>query len=137
MLKFLIGILEIFGVVFLRFRAMPRIWAIWLVAVNLGCLAFIQHIEAQVVFAVTGAAVVIQGAIYQRFGFVRILGIVHLGWIPMFGWMATRLPQIAEYPNLELWLAVLFATNFVSFIIDIVDGTRFIRGERQPYYSWR
>lgn len=137
MMRFMIGLLEIFGVCVLRFRALPRVWAIWLVAVNLGCLYFIQHIEGQVVFAVTGAAVIVQGLIYQRMGFVRLLGIVHLSWIPMFGWMATRLPEIAAHPDLQAWLAVLFVTNAVSFIVDAADTTRFVRGERQPHYSWR
>lgn len=131
-----ISILKIFGVVFLRFRPVPRIWSVWLVAVNLGCLVFIQHIEAQVVLATTTVAVLVQAAIHARIGFVRLLGIAHVMWIPMFAWMATRLPEIARDPALETWLAVLFVTNVVSFIVDAVDAARFFRGERAPHYSW-
>lgn len=47
MIAFFRSVFEIFGVVFFRFRLMPRLWNVWLVGVNLGCLYFIQHVEAQ------------------------------------------------------------------------------------------
>jgi hypothetical protein len=68
MIGFLIRMLELFGVVFLRFRPIPRLWCVWLVGVNLTCVYFITHIEAQVLLAVTMIAVVGQTLIYQRIG---------------------------------------------------------------------
>jgi hypothetical protein len=73
MFLFLIRMLELFGVVFLRFRPVPRLWCVWLVGVNLACLWFITQIEGQVVLAVTAIAVAGQTVIYQRIGFTRIL----------------------------------------------------------------
>lgn len=136
-MNFIKNLLELFGIIYLRFRMLPRVWCVWLVAVNAACLYFITQIEGQVVLAVTGLAVVIQTAIYQRAGFVRILGSVHLMWIPMFAWMATRLDTIAQDPQLATWLVVLLATNAVSFVIDASDATRYLRGERSPYYNWQ
>jgi hypothetical protein len=136
MIRFLIGMLQIFGVVFLRFRPIPRLWCAWLVAVNLGCLVFIAHIEAQVVLAVTLAAVAAQTLIYQRIGFTRILGATHVLWLPMFAWMATRLETILDHPDLAHWLALLLATNLVSAVQDTIDAVRFLRGERAPHYRW-
>ena len=136
MMKFLKNMLELFGVIYLRFRPVPRIWCVWLVAVNAACLVYITHIEAQVVLAVTGVAVLIQTAVYQRKGFIRLLGSVHLMWIPMFAWMGTRLDVIAQNPGLETWLILLLATNAVSFVIDTIDSYRFFSGERAPYYHW-
>ncbi|NKB29181.1 MAG: hypothetical protein GKR99_17145 [Rhodobacteraceae bacterium] len=130
------SVLELFGVVCLRFRPVPRIWAIWLLAVNGGCLLFITHVEAQVLLAVTGLAVIVQAAIYQRIGFTRVLGIVHLMWVPMFIWMATRAEAIQADPALATWIAVLFATNLVSLVIDIAEVIRFARGDRAPHYHW-
>ncbi len=136
MKKTVISILHIFGVVFLRFRIIPRIWCVWLVAVNMASLAFIQHIEAQVLFATTGVAVVIQALIHNRIGFTRLIGIAHLLWIPMFAWMATRLDSIATHPELQTWLALVFVTNAISFVVDTIDVTRFWSGERAPHYRW-
>lgn len=136
MLKFAKNVLELFGVVYLRFRPLPRLWCVWLVAVNAACLLYINHIEAQVVLAVTCIAVVIQALIYDKLGFTRILGVVHLIWIPMFAWMATRLEFILTDSGLTTWLVVLLATNVISLIVDLADVTRFIRGERAPHYCW-
>lgn len=136
MLGFLIHMLKLFGVIFLRFRLVPRLWCVWLVGVNLACLYFIAHIEAQVVLAVTGLAVVAQTLIYQRTGFTRILGATHVLWIPMFAWMASRIDGIMAEPAFADWLALLFATNAVSLIVDTIDAVRFLSGERAPHYRW-
>ena len=42
MIGFLIRMLEFFGVVFLRFRPVPRLWCVWLVGVNVACL-YVHH----------------------------------------------------------------------------------------------
>ena len=136
MIDFLIRMLELFGVVFLRFRPVPRLWCVWLVGVNLACLYFITHVEAQVVLAVTAVAVVAQTLIYQRIGFTRILGITHVLWVPMFAWMATRTGTIAAEPALAHWLVLLLATNMVAMVVDTIDAVRFLRGERAPHYRW-
>jgi hypothetical protein len=136
MIGFLIHMLKLFGVVFLRFRPVPRLWCAWLVGVNLACLYFITHIEAQVVLIVTAIAVVGQTLIYQRIGFTRILGSTHTLWIPMFAWMAMRMDTIMTEPALAYWLALLFATNMISLVVDTVDAVRFLRGERAPHYRW-
>jgi hypothetical protein len=41
-----------------------------------------------------------------------------------------------EEPAFHVWLLTLIATNAVSLAIDAWDATRFVRGERQPYYVW-
>jgi len=136
MIGFLMRMLEIFGVIFLRFRPVPRLWCVWLVGVNVACLWFITHIEAQVVLAVTAIAVAAQTLIYQLIGFTRILGTTHVLWVPMFAWMATRIDTIIGQPALANWLVVLFVTNMVSMAVDTIDAVRFLRGERAPYYRW-
>jgi hypothetical protein len=136
MIPFLINALELFGVVLLQFRPLPRMWGVWLVAVNLACLLLITHVEAQVVLATTVVAVAAQTLIYQRIGFTRILGSTHILWLPMFAWMATRLDAITSVPKLADWLAVLLITNLVSAAVDTIDAIRFLRGERAPHYRW-
>ena len=137
MIGFLVRLLELFGVVFLRFRPVPRLWCIWLVAVNVACLYFIGHVEAQVVLAVTAVAVTGQTLLYQRIGFTRILGSTHILWVPMFAWMATRFDTIMSDPALANWLVLLFATNMISLMVDTIDAIRFVRGERAPHYRWQ
>jgi len=133
---FVRSILELLGVVLIRFRPVPRVWGWWLVAVNGASLAFIATVEAQVVLAVTVVAILLQSLAYQRIGFTRILGITHCAWIPMFAWLGMRLDHIVLNQPLAIWLSVLLATNTVSLVIDTIDAARFLRGERQPHYYW-
>ena len=131
------SVLELFGIVLLRFRPVQRIWGTWLVAVNAACLLFIPHIEAQVALGAVGVAVLAQALIYQRKRFIRLLGVTHFLWVPMLTWIALRLDTLPkEETAFHVWLITLLATNAVSLAIDAWDATRFVRGERQPHYQW-
>jgi hypothetical protein len=131
------SVFELFGIVLVRFRPVQRIWGAWLVAVNSACLLFIQHIEAQVTLGAVGVAVLAQALIYQRKRFIRLLGVTHVLWVPMLTWMALRLDTLPkEETAFHVWLISLIATNAVSLAIDAWDATRFLLGERRPYYVW-
>lgn len=131
------SVFELFGIVLVRFHPVQRIWGAWLVAVNSACLFFIQHIEAQVTLGAVGVAVLAQALIYQRKRFIRLLGVTHVLWVPMLTWIALRLDTLPkEETAYHVWLMTLVATNAVSLAIDAWDATRFILGERRPYYVW-
>ena len=131
------SVFELFGIVLVRFRPLQRIWGAWLVAVNAACLLFIQHVEAQVALGAVGVAVLAQTLIYQRKRFIRLLGVTHAVWIPMLTWMALRLDTLPrEETAFRFWLVALMATNALSLAIDAWDATRFVLGERRPYYAW-
>ena len=131
------SIFELFGIAFMRFRPVQRIWVTWLVAVNLACLLFIQHPEAQVALGAVGVAVLAQALIYQRKRFIRLLGVTHIVWAPMLMWIVLGLDALpGDETAFHVWLLTLVVTNAVSMAIDASDTTRFILGERQPHYSW-
>lgn len=131
------SVFELFGVVLIRFRPLPRAWGAWLVAVNSACLFFLPRPEALVALVAVGAAVGIQALIYQRRRFVRVLGVAHVLWIPMLAWMAPRLAAVPDGESaFRAWLAALIATNAISLVIDAWDAARFARGERRPHYAW-
>ena len=129
--------LEIFGIIFMRFRPIQRTWAIWLVAVNAAGLFFIDHLEAQVVLSAVGVVVFIQALIYQRERFIRVLGVTHVIWVPMLAWIASRIPALpAEESAFRAWAVTLIATNAICLMIDFWDAARFVVGDRKPYYVW-
>jgi hypothetical protein len=131
------SILELFGIVFVRFRPVQKTWVLWLVAVNAASLMFIKHIEAQVTLGAVGVAVIVQALIYQRKRFIRLLGVTHFIWIPMLTWIALRLKTLPEWQSaFHFWLITLIATNLICLAIDTFDLARFILGERKPYYAW-
>jgi len=131
------SVFEIFGIVFVRFQPVQRLWGFWLVGVNAASLLFINHIEAQVALGAVGVAVSIQALIYQRQRFVRLLGVTHILWVPMLAWIAMRLDVLPPGEKwFHVWLITLIATNAACLVIDAVDVTRFVRGERKPHYVW-
>ncbi len=131
------SIFEIFGISFVRFRPMQKIWVMWLVAVNSASLLFIGHIEAQIALGAVGVAVLAQALIYQRKRFIRLLGGTHIIWMPMLAWIVLRLETLPTGQSaFHVWLITLIATNLISLAIDALDFTRFILGERKPHYAW-
>lgn len=110
-----------------------RAWVLALGLTNLASLLFIRHVEAQVVLAAMVLAAAIQSAIFSRLGFVRLLGAGHLHWIPMLGWLLTRLETIGSEPAFSYWIIALFVMNGVSLLIDLRDLGRYALWEREPY----
>ena len=129
--------LEILGIVLLRFRAVPRAWVIVLILVNLGSLLFLHtHYGLANLLAVL-AGIIIMALIYGRLGFVRLLGIGHISWVPMLAWFLLDLPDKSQDPALYYWVLSLILFNSISLVIDTIDVLRFLGGDREPYYHWK
>ncbi len=129
--------LEMLGIVLFRFRPLVRVWVIALIAVNLGSLAFIHTQYGLANLLAMIARVGVMMLIYARLGFVRLLGIGHIFWIPMLIWFAFDLPDKQNAPLLYNWVLTLIAFNSVSLVIDAIDVIRYAAGDRSPHYVWR
>lgn len=118
---------------------MPAPWLFWvmlLVTVNLIVpLFFIQTVEAQLSIAAIIAGAIGQSVIHARLGFVRLLGLGHIFWIPLVIWLGFRLSDTGLGDLFAIWLAALVLINTVSLIIDGIDVVRFLSGERSPTLS--
>jgi hypothetical protein len=115
---------------------MPKPWLAWiglLVSANmLVPLYFIQTLEAKVVLVAMLCGVIIMTAIFGAKGFVRLLGIGHIPWVPMIPWLFTRFDNTSLESFFGYWLAAVIVLNTHSLIIDAMDVVRYIKGERQP-----
>jgi len=124
------------GVVFLRFPPLLRAWAVLLVAVNALSILFIQSVYAQVALAAVTIGVIIMAVIHARLGYVRLLGIGHILWIPMLPWLVCELSNVDHDSWLYWWLVCLIVLNSICLTVDTIDVVRFLRGERDPHYVW-
>ena len=117
---------------------MPIPWLVWVAflgAANLVApLYFIQTLEARMTLALFCAGVITQSLIHAKLGFVRLLGIGHIYWIPLVIWLGFRLGEFGIEGSFGLWLVSLLLLNSVSLIIDATDVTRYTLGERSPFY---
>lgn len=115
---------------------MPMHWQVWLgmlVTINMVVpLFFINTLEAQVVFATAIAGLVIMSAIFSAKGFVRLLGIGHIGWLPLVFWLWTRLDFAPADSLFGYWLIAVIVLDSLSLFIDAIDVLRYVKGERRP-----
>ncbi len=119
--------------------SMPMPWPLWLgllVAVNVaGPIYYFETIEAKVVLAAFLASAALMTAIFATKGFVRLLGIGHIFWIPMVPWLWTRLDQVEPGNLIGYWMIAVVAVNGISLIIDAIDVVRYVAGDREPYLT--
>ncbi len=119
--------------------SMPMPWPVWLgllVAANLaGPIYFFDALEAKVVLAAFLASAALMTAIFAVKGFVRLLGIGHIFWVPMVAWLWTRLDQVEPESLIGYWIIAVVALNGISLIIDAIDVIRYITGDRKPYVT--
>ena len=117
---------------------MPIPWLVWIAflgAANvLAPLYFIQNLEAQITLVLFFVGAFTQGYIHSKLGFVRLLRIGHIYSIPLVIWLGLRLNSVGLGDMFGFWLASVLALNFISLVIDGADVTRFILGERSPFY---
>ena len=117
--------------------SMKMPWPLWLgllVALNAsGAIYFFGAIEAKVVLAAFIAGMLTMTAIFGAKGFVRLLGIGHIFWLPLLPWLVTRLESIGLDSPLGYWIVAVIVVDGISLVIDAVDVFRYLRGEREPY----
>ena len=113
---------------------MPKPWATWnvvLALVNLaGGLYYFGSLEGKLVVGAFFAAVIVMEAMYKAKGFVRLLGLGHIFWVPLVPWLALRLDWGRLDNAFAVWVAVLVVMNTLSLILDAIDVVRYVRGER-------
>ena len=113
-----------------------RVWVLLLVTANLIVPLFhIQTLEAQLTIAAMVAGAITQSYIHSKLGFVKLLGLGHIFWIPLVIWLGFRLNAIGQDSSFGIWLALLVLVDTLSLAIDGIDVRRFIAGERSPVLS--
>ena len=119
--------------------SMPMPWLVWLgllLAVNVvGPIYFFEALEAKVVLVAFLASAGLMTAIFAAKGFVRLLGIGHIFWVPMVPWLWIRLDQVGPGEPIGYWITAVIILDSISLIIDGIDVLRYLKGERQPYIT--
>ena len=88
--------------------------------------------EGKVVLGAMVFGAFLQTAIFSVKGFVRLLGIGHIAWVPMVAWLWTRLELAPPTSLFRYWLLAVIVLASLSLLIDVADVIRYLRGERDP-----
>lgn len=108
------------------------LWVILLMALNMmGPLFFIHTMEAQAVLGSTMAGAMLMMFLFSRYGFVRLLGLGHIFWIPLVIWLGLRIPEMGLDTPFGIWLALVLACNIVSLVMDALDVSLYFMGDRK------
>ncbi len=112
------------------------VWVFLLLLVNMVVpLIVISTIEGQLVLAAMMLGALTQMTIFRSKGFVRLLGIGHIFWLPLLPWLWTRLDLSLALDPFTIWIAAVIVLNGVSLIIDVSDVWRYLSGERTPHLT--
>jgi len=107
-------------------------WLAWMGFINvIGGLYFIHRVEAKWVLLAMLGNVVVMNWLFMEFGYQRILGLAHvIFWTPLLVYLWRRRDRWEMSQLSGKWLAVLFATNAISLVIDYADVGRYLTGGR-------
>lgn len=109
-----------------------KIWLGILMIFNLaGPIAFIRHIEAQVVLTTMFLSANLMFVLTAWYGFTRILGLGHILWFPLTLWLAFRVGEVSSNETFGLWIRGVIILNSASLVIDVVDVYRYFAGDRE------
>lgn len=114
------------------------IWVVLLMMLNMmGPLFFIHSLEAQAVLASTLAGALLMMFIFSGFGFVRLMGLGHIFWVPLVIWLGLRIPELTLDTPFAIWLVLVVGFNCLSLVMDLLDVSLYFMGDRKPLVPQR
>ncbi|MBN4077808.1 hypothetical protein JYT29_00570 [Nitrospina gracilis] len=116
--------------------SMKAPWPLWialLMALNMiAPIFFFETLEAKAVLISTLAGAGLMKLIFYKYGFVRLLGMGHIFWVPVVIWLASRFSEFSFESPFEIWILSIMVFNSLSLILDGMDVVRYINGDRKP-----
>ena len=116
-------------------RKMPVAWKPWLIALLFANMvvpwAWMNRLEAQVVFGVALVNYFSFVILTGLSGFSRLLGLGHVYWIPLvyFLWLRTDVfPADTAY---GIWIRAVVVLDAGSLLLDAANVIRYVRGDRE------
>jgi len=97
-----------------------------------GGLYHLGSLEGILVVAAYLGTIIVMKAIFKARGFVRLLELGHIFWVPLVSWFALRLDWGRLYSAFAPWMAAVVMLITLSLIIDAIEVVRYARGERTP-----
>lgn len=108
-----------------------RAWVAMLVWIMVGGpMLFWDHFEARVILATIMFAGLLMSWLTGRYGFVRLLGLGHLPFLPLWAYLFDKARDYPHGDAFGTYLWIVLGVITISLAFDIADVIRYIRGER-------
>ncbi len=113
-------------------------WQVWILimgVVNFLIPAFYFYkLEAQLSIATMLAGMIIGLILVKIQGFTKLLGWMHVLWIPLVAFFIFRMELFPITNFYGLWIRILVVINGTSLIIDTMDVIQFYKKKRRLSY---
>lgn len=106
-------------------------WVFALMVINMASLAFWNEPLAKLILVVFMLSAMLMMGLYTVFGFERILGLGHVFWIPLLGYLLVQIPQTEGL--FAGYLIVLSLAIGVSLLFDIRDVWIYLSSKRAKH----
>lgn len=103
-------------------------WVFALMVINMVGLAFWNEPLAKLILVIFMLSSMLMTGLYSVFGFERILGLGHVFWIPLLGYLIVQLQQVEGL--FAGYLLVLSLTIGTSLLFDIRDVGIYLSSKR-------
>lgn len=107
------------------------VWVFALMVINMASLAFWSEPLAKLILVVFMLSAMVMMGLYAVFGFERILGVGHVFWIPLLGYLIVHLQQIEGL--FAGYLLVLSLAIGISLLFDIRDVWIYLSAKRAQH----
>ncbi len=83
-------------------------------------------------------AAVIMSWMYERVGYVRLLGLAHLlAWTPVYVWIFLRRQRFSWATAYGKYTHLYLLVAGISLVVDAVDGIRYLAGDGELFMRWQ
>ena len=108
------------------------VWQVWLLVMAIvnGVLPllFLPDLAAIVTLVGVSSGAILGLLLVRLQGFTKLLGLMHVPWIPMLATQIGLYPGFDGASNYSLWLTSAIAVTAISLVIDVIDVVIFFRG---------
>jgi len=122
-----------------KFFKLPMPVVLWmgvLAGLNgMGPLFFLGRPEAWVVLVVFLVSAAMMMMLAEFNGFNRMMGVGHILWLPLLVYLWARIGAHPAAEPFGAWMRLVMLLNAASLVFDMVDITRYMRGERDELVS--
>ncbi len=122
-------------------------WVMVMVLVHLAAIFFLVgreqqrwriRIEPIAIIASFLIAAVIMSWMYDRIGYVRLLGLAHLiAWTPVYVWLFLRRKRFPLASVYGKYIHLYLIVAGIALVIDAVDVIRHLAGDGELFMRWQ
>jgi len=108
-----------------------QIWLLILVGINFAAILFVlKDWRPRIIILAFILVALIMGSMFERFGYTRILGLVHvIVWTPLLAYLWKTRKKYPEHIWTNRYIYLFVAIVGMSLVVDYIDVIRYLLGD--------